>query len=281
MYGVPMSQPPASRDNAPWWKNPNIMVPSIVGPLVVAFVLAIANGFFDSDDDTRAPSPTTDVSDAVPPPPPVTPTEPRNLRILLAIDASGSMTSYRVSGNNGPRRIEAAVTGASAALDQLEEPYELGLWTFRDRGPRQEVAIAPATLQHLRGIERKFRALLRRPPDTASTPLYNTISQAIDELQSAAAADVDDTVNALVILTDSNDNPPKDLSDAVTQEELETLLVGVEEEIEVLITAAFVTPCGDLERDVPAFEGNCYTVAGSKGVRPTLRRILRRLEDLR
>lgn len=271
-----MPQPPVGNDNPtppadherkpPWW------LIAIVSPLAVALVIALATGLLDGVFG----------GEGEPQPPP----GPKDLRVLVAIDTSGSMNK-RVSPSG--RRITNATDGALAALDQLESPYELGLWTFRDMGPRESVRIAPDTqdedgVAHISEIRRKLRLLPARQSNDGGTPLYNTISEGIRQLEDEAQSDVRDTVSALIILTDSDDNPPDELKangEAVTEVEIDSLLRKVEDRIQVIVTAAYETPCSDLEQRVPALRGHCITVRDGLAVKPTLRTILRRLEAAR
>lgn len=233
---------------------------------VTVVVLGVTFGLFDGDDHKpRGPAGQS-------------PSKPRDLRVLLAIDTSGSMNKP-VSRDDSLKRIDAAIGGAQAGLGKVKPPYELGVWTFRQTGHTVLAQIAPATPTRLRSIVDKLGAL--RPG--GSTPLYNTIDAGIEALQLAALRDDEpaDTINALVILTDGKNNPPRAMrraGTATTARELNSALADGGN-IRVIVTAAFTKRCRKLFARVPALpEKNCLTVRSASAIKRRLSDILARLE---
>lgn len=260
---------------APRWLPIVVAVIGAFGAIAGAFILS---GAFNSDNGPSAPGPADTSTRSKP-----QSSRLKDLRVLLAIDTSGSMNTP-VSPR--ARRITSATNGALAALDQLTSPWELGLWTFRQMGHHEELPIAPDTQDgQVPELRRQLRLLPGRQRDDGGTPLYNTISDGIQVLKDYAQSDSRATISALVVLTDSRDNPPKRLvreGDAVSAGEIDSLLTSVKDKILVVVTAAFAeTQCSELWKDVPALRGHCVDVRGPPGVKPTLTKIVGSLQDAR
>lgn len=134
-------------------------------------------------------------------------------RVLLAVDASGSMDEP-VDGARGPdgsplTRFQVATLGVEAALQQLGDRDEFGLWAFGPPDSRELVPIGPATGQRSGGEREREQAAVEalaglRPG--GPTPLYRTILDGV----SAAGGGDGDQVNALVVLTDGEDSEQDD-----------------------------------------------------------------------
>lgn len=128
-------------------------------------------------------------------------------RVLLAVDSSGSM-DQPVGGTGGPggaplTRFGVATLAAQAALRQLGDRDEFGIWAFGQPGRRELLALGPATAQ-LRGQDREeavTEALGELRPD-GPTPLYRTILDGV----AAVGGGAGDRVAALVVLTDGEDS---------------------------------------------------------------------------
>ena len=212
--------------------------------MIVAVVTAL--GFLRSCGAEEPPAATqTDVSSTAPS------KSPKDLRLLLAIDTSGSMSNKLAESTQ--RRIDAAVINVLVALHtgEIKEPYEIGLWTFRGPRHRELLPIAPYEGTRKTSIDRELRQLRRRQREDGGTPLYSTIQAGLDVLK--RKADRDDTadiVNVMVILTDSKENRG-DGADQVDPAEVNGLLRR-EKRIPVLITAAYDSTCDDLEETLPA-----------------------------
>jgi Mg-chelatase subunit ChlD len=127
-------------------------------------------------------------------------------RVLLAVDASGSMTA--TAGPDGRSRFAVASTGVTQSLSMMTGRDEFGLWTFQGAGPnRQLMAIGPGTAPRRDAAVRALRAV--RP--SGDTPLYRVIVDGVTALRPADP----NRVNALVVLTDGEDRG-SDVSRAAT-----------------------------------------------------------------
>ena len=204
----------------------------------------------------------------------------RDLRVLVAIDTSGSMIKP-VSRNDSLRRIDAAVGGAQAGVSKLNPPFELGIWTFRQSGHTALAPIKPAKPSGLMTLSNKLGALAERQRRHGGTPLYNTIAAGLDALQLAALRDVkpEATINALVVLTDGKDHPPRAMiraGSAKTATELNSALADADD-IRVLVTAAFAR-CASVFADIPTLEENCLSVSTADDIEQRLTDVLARLE---
>jgi Ca-activated chloride channel homolog len=123
-------------------------------------------------------------------------------RVLLALDASGSM--QRPVGSGRSTRFAVAAAAVSRSLGLMSDRDAFGLWIFQGTGtaPRQLVPVGPGGAD-VNGVPRREatnRALGSVRPG-GNTPLYRTIVAG-----TAALAPVDPgRVDALVVLTDGED----------------------------------------------------------------------------
>lgn len=281
-----MPQPPNGPDNdtratgshdpPPRSKGVNWAAVTAIAGTLVALVALVT--YLKSCGDDEPPAATSSSA------PRTTPSKtPKDLRLLLAIDTSGSM-SWKLAESN-QRRIDAAVTNVLVALHsgEIKDPYELGLWTFRGPRYRERLAIAPYEGTRKDRIDRELRRLRRRQRNDGGTPLYGTIREGLDELKSQADRDdTDDTVNVMVILTDSKDNPGDD-ADQVDAAEVNGLLKR-EKRIPILITAAYDSSCTDLEKVLTALRQpphRCVQVDGAGNLDKALDEMIKRLAAAR
>ncbi|MFC6017853.1 VWA domain-containing protein [Plantactinospora solaniradicis] len=120
-------------------------------------------------------------------------------RVLLAVDASGSMAEGVGSGR--VTRFTVAAQGVAEALGQLGPNDEFGLWSFpnaRGRSSPQLVRIAAGSPQHRTAVVGALRTV--RPAGT--TPLYDTILKGMGAVSGGRD---DKRIRALVVLTDGED----------------------------------------------------------------------------
>ena len=120
-------------------------------------------------------------------------------RVLLAVDASGSMAAR--AGPGTTTRFTIASQGVVEALGHLGPRDDFGLWTFpnpRGRRSPELVGLAPGSLPHRNAVVRELRTV--RP--TGATPLYATILAGLREV---AGGDADERIRAVVVLTDGED----------------------------------------------------------------------------
>ncbi|MBF9133401.1 VWA domain-containing protein [Plantactinospora sp. S1510] len=120
-------------------------------------------------------------------------------RVLLAVDASGSMTEGVGSGKG--TRFTVATQGVVEALGQLGPHDEFGLWSFpnaRGRSSPQLAGIAAGSPQHRKAVV----GALRSVDPAGVTPLYATILAGLREVSGGGDAK---RIRALVVLTDGED----------------------------------------------------------------------------
>ncbi|WP_203909933.1 vWA domain-containing protein [Rhizocola hellebori] len=117
----------------------------------------------------------------------------RPARILLALDASGSM-NQPVSGA-GLTRIDLAKQGIVGALKHIGPGDELALWSFQGTG-------GPTRLTEFAGDGAAVQAALAGVMPSGRAPLYQSIVDGV----SALAPPDPDRHTALVVLTDGEDD---------------------------------------------------------------------------
>jgi len=127
----------------------------------------------------------------------------RNGRVLLALDASGSMGAA-LSG--GGTRFSAASEGVRRALELMGPGDEFGLWFFSGGAGgtpiREAVPIGPRD-SPVGGASRKDTAIaaLSQTRPSGSTPLLRAIRDGVG----AVGPSIDSRVSALVVLSDGED----------------------------------------------------------------------------
>jgi hypothetical protein len=122
----------------------------------------------------------------------------RSGRVLIAIDASGSM------GLNSPGGSlwRVAAQGAGQAWTLVGPRDQLGVWAFQGPGPGGIRKVVPPAVPDPAVRARTVAALTKITP-RGPAPLYNAIVAAVAE----AGPSTDDRVTAVILLTDGeNDN---------------------------------------------------------------------------
>jgi Ca-activated chloride channel homolog len=122
-------------------------------------------------------------------------------RVLLALDASGSMQR---PVSRGTTRFAVAAAAVTRSLGLVSDRDEFGLWVFQGSGraPRQLVSVGPGGAA-VNGVPRRdatVRALGAVRP-SGNTPLYRAIVDATAALGPADPGRID----AVVVLTDGVD----------------------------------------------------------------------------
>jgi hypothetical protein len=126
-------------------------------------------------------------------------------RVLLAVDASGSMAAR--TGPGTATRFTVASQGVVEALGHLGPRDEFGLWTF----PRPRVVgLAAGSLPHRKAIAGALRTV--RP--AGATPLYATIVAGLNEV---AGGGDDKRIRALVVLTDGEDTGDREIREVAAE----------------------------------------------------------------
>jgi Ca-activated chloride channel family protein len=122
-------------------------------------------------------------------------------RVLLVLDVSGSMG---VSAGGGKTRLELAQAAAVNGLSQLSDADQVGLWTFPSQGQVywQQMALEPLGPQRERLIAR-----IQQLIPAGGTPLYAATRKASEAVRAGAG---DDTINAVVVMTDGKNEYPDD-----------------------------------------------------------------------
>jgi Ca-activated chloride channel family protein len=122
-------------------------------------------------------------------------------RVLLVLDVSGSMGQ---SAGGGKTRLELAQAAAVNGLSQLSDADQVGLWTFPAQGQVywQQMALEPLGPQREQLITR-----IQQLIPAGGTPLYATTRKASEAVRAGAG---DDTINAVVVMTDGKNEYPDD-----------------------------------------------------------------------
>jgi Ca-activated chloride channel family protein len=122
-------------------------------------------------------------------------------RVLLVLDASGSMGQ---SAGGGKTRLELAQAAAVNGLSQLSDADQVGLWTFPSQGQVywQQMALEPLGPQREQMIAR-----IQQLIPAGGTPLYAATRKASEAVRAGAG---DDTINAVVVMTDGKNEYPDD-----------------------------------------------------------------------
>ena len=122
-------------------------------------------------------------------------------RVLLVLDVSGSMGA---SAGGGKTRLELAEAAAVNGLAQLSDADEVGLWTFPAEGQVywQHMPIAPIGPQRQQMITR-----IQQLIPSGGTPLYSVTRKASEAVRAGAG---DDKINAIVVMTDGQNEYPDD-----------------------------------------------------------------------
>ena len=141
-------------------------------------------------------------------------------RVLLVLDVSGSMGQ---SAGGGASRLELAKQATVNGLSQLSDTDQVGLWTFpSDAGVYwQQLPLAPL------GPERQLmKTRIEQLIPSGGTPLYAVTRAAVDAVRAGAG---DDTINAVVVMTDGKNEYPddNDLDGLIRQLEDQALEDGV------------------------------------------------------
>lgn len=187
----------------------------------------------------------------------------RNSRVLLMLDASGSM-GLAVPGDGGSR-FAVAAAGAQRALSYLGERDEFGLWIYPGpQGPvRALVPIGPADDARREAAGRALATVRPGGP----TPLHQAVQQAV---HAVGASDATRGV-AVVILTDGQDQTPN-LAEGKLREEAR------DKRVRVFVVAVGAASCArqGLADLADSTGGACYD-AEPKGTDTVLEDLFRSL----
>ena len=122
-------------------------------------------------------------------------------RVLLVLDTSGSMTN---SGGGGRSRLELAQNASVSGLVGLSDGDQVGLWSFPGAATVYSEQLPVAPLGPRRDeLTTRIRGLVAG----GGTPLYAVIRRAVDEVRRGAGPD---TINAVVVMTDGQNEYPED-----------------------------------------------------------------------
>jgi hypothetical protein len=173
-------------------------------------------------------------------------------RVLLALDASGSMQTLVDRG--GKTRFRLAADGVQSALGLMSGRDEFGLRIFpadgKGVGVRELVPLGRSDVP-IGGTARRQAAAdaLAGVKPAGGTPLFATIVDGVK----AVAADRDDQIASLVVLTDGNDN-----SSGLRPADVDAQVRG--KGVRVFVVAIGEATCGTQSlRDITAHSGGaCY-----------------------
>jgi Mg-chelatase subunit ChlD len=154
----------------------------------------------------------------------------RSGRVLLAVDASGSMES--AAGTDGQNRFAVAAAAVSQSLSLMSPRDEFGLWVFQGSGrpARRLVPVGPidAIVEGATRREATVRELREVTPG-GDTPLYRVI---VDGVRALSPPDPT-RVNALVVLTDGKDHgsgvSPADMVNGVRGKGIRVFVIAIGE----------------------------------------------------
>ena len=122
-------------------------------------------------------------------------------RVLLVLDVSGSMSA---SAGGGKTRLELAQAAAVNGLSQLSDADQVGLWTFPANG---QVYVQQMPLEPLGPQRQLMIARIQHLIPSGGTPLYAATRKASEAVRADAG---DDTINAVVVMTDGKNEYPED-----------------------------------------------------------------------
>ena len=122
-------------------------------------------------------------------------------RVLLVLDVSGSMGS---SASGGKTRLELAQDAAVNGLAQLSDTDEVGLWTFPSG---EQVYWQQMPLEPLGPRRQLMITRIQQLIPSGGTPLYAVTRKASEAVRAGAG---DDKINAIVVMTDGNNEFPDD-----------------------------------------------------------------------
>ncbi|BBH67976.1 VWA domain-containing protein [Actinoplanes sp. OR16] len=189
-------------------------------------------------------------------------------RVLLAVDASGSMAQQAGSGK--ATRFAVAAQGVGAAIAQMGARDEFGLWRFPIPDGQKEyelVAPAPGSARHREAIAGALKAV--KPQ--GGTPLYATIQAGMREL----AGTTGDQIRAFVVLTDGENTGARPGLKQTSEEVARLTAAGVR--LYVIATGeAKCDDSGELYQLTRAGRGGCLT-AGAAEVPETMTQLFQTL----
>ncbi|MCW2687659.1 MAG: uncharacterized protein JWR37_2549 [Mycobacterium sp.] len=122
-------------------------------------------------------------------------------RVLLVLDVSGSMG---VSASGGKTRLELAQAAAVNGLSQLSDADQVGLWTFPAEG---QVYVQQMPLEPLGPQRQLMIGRIQHLIPSGGTPLYAATRKASEAVRAGAG---DNTINAVVVMTDGKNEYPED-----------------------------------------------------------------------
>ena len=145
----------------------------------------------------------------------------KRARVLILLDVSGSMGSD--AGSTGQSKLDLARQAAAAALGQLSDTDQVGLWTFTtDMGTPANIYSEDVPIAPLATDRKALAAALQGLTPKNGTPLYAATRMAAKYMNDSANPDL---INAVVMLTDgkneySDDDLPslvRTLTDSATE----------------------------------------------------------------
>jgi Ca-activated chloride channel homolog len=125
----------------------------------------------------------------------------KSARVLLVLDVSGSMGA---SVGGGKTRLELAQAAGVNGLAQLSDTDQVGLWTFpgSQQAFWEQMPLAPL------GVQRELMTTrIQQLVPSGGTPLYAAIRKAVEAVRAGAG---EDTINAIVVMTDGKNEYPDD-----------------------------------------------------------------------
>ena len=107
------------------------------------------------------------------------------------------------SAGGGKTRLELAQDAAVNGLAQLSDTDEVGLWTFPIEGTG---VLAVPAIEPLGPRRQLMTTRIQQLIPSGGTPLYAVTRKASEAVRAAAGAD---TINAIVVMTDGNNEIPR------------------------------------------------------------------------
>lgn len=186
----------------------------------------------------------------------------RRMRLLLAVDESGSMLQPATKGLN---RIQLATGVSLRALKQLNDDAEVGVWTFSTgRGPQGQPWAANAPIKALSAADANGRThrdnlveIAQQLPalPRGGTALYDTILAAVRQVQQGYDPNA---VNSVVVWTDGVNRDAATMSKEQLLAELKVISTGDKPVRVILVGMGQKSDMRTLQQIAAASGGSAY-----------------------
>lgn len=184
-------------------------------------------------------------------------------RVLIIVDVSGSMDAL-VPGTGGATKLDLVKAALGAAIQQVGDDDEVGLWSFSDLHEQ----LVP--LAKVGGQRSKLQAAIASLTANGGTLLYSTVRDGWEFVRTTA----DPThISAVVVLTDGQDNQSAPGSLTSLTDALSAQPAGAAVRV---FTVAYGSDAdrGDLSRIAQASRGEAYDASNPALIREVFLAVL-------